>query len=138
MAAAGQTKLASAQPGITPWKVIQMYSPDEWEEFTEEWSKGFDPPYHQVVRLGGAGDKGRDVVGYTGPPQDGRTKWDSYQCKHYDHPLRPTDIYCELGKLCVYTHRGDFSIPRKYRFVAPKGAGTKALLINNPAAVVPS
>ena len=74
--------------------------------------------------LGGAGDKGRDVVGYLGDPQTA-CEWDSYQCKHYDHPLMPTDIYTELGKLCVYTNRGDFTVPRRYRFVAPRGVGVK-------------
>jgi hypothetical protein len=32
---------------------------------------------------------------------------DVYQCKHYAHPLQPTESYLELGKLCVYTNRGD-------------------------------
>lgn len=36
----------------------------------------------------------------------------------------PTDAYTELGKLCVFTHRKDITIPRRYRFVAPCGVGT--------------
>lgn len=36
----------------------------------------------------------------------------------------PSEVYGELGKLCVFTHRGDFSVPRRYRFVAPCGVGT--------------
>jgi hypothetical protein len=123
--AAAHQSLSVNQPAMTPWKVIQTYSSDEWEAFIVESTEGFDPPYTQVVHLAGAGDKGRDVVGYLGDPSNSDCEWDSYQCKHYHHALRPTDIYVELGKLCVYTHRGDFRLPRRYRFVAPCGVGTK-------------
>lgn len=122
-----------AQPALTPWKVIQTYSASEWEEFIVEWTEGFTPPYEQVVPLGGAGDKGRDVVGYVSDPTDLAGPWDSFQCKHYDHALRPSDVWVELGKLCVYTHRGDYTVPRRYRFVAPRGVGTKLHdLLKNP------
>jgi hypothetical protein len=123
MSDATHVKLDVAQSGLTPWKLIQTYSPAEWEDFIVEWSEGFTPAYFQVVKLGGAGDKGRDVIGYLGDPQTA-CEWDSYQCKHYDHALMPSEIYGELGKLCVFTHRGDFSVPRRYRFVAPCGVGT--------------
>lgn len=111
--------------GMTPWQVIQSYDDKNWEHFITEWSEGFNPPYQQVVLLGGAGDKGRDIVAYIGEPSDPASPWDSYQCKHYENPLTPTDIYVELAKLCFYTHRGDYSIPRRYRFVSPRGVGTK-------------
>lgn len=124
MPEAASTRIDVQQAGLTPWKLIQLYSPDEWEDFIVEWTEGFDPPYHSVVRLGGAGDKGRDVIGYAAAPQTD-PDWDNYQCKHYDHALRPTDVYTELGKLCVYTFRGDYTVPRGYRFVAPRGVGTK-------------
>lgn len=120
------------QSGLTPWKIVQLYSSDEWEDFVVEWSEGFTPAYHTVVRLGGSGDKGRDVVAYLDDPQSD-CEWDSYQCKHYDHALRPTDVYVELAKLCFYTHLGDYSVPRRYRFVAPRGVGTKLHdLLRNP------
>jgi hypothetical protein len=122
---ASQKLLSVNQSGLTPWKMIQTYSSDEWEEFIEEWSEGFNPPYSQVVRLGGAGDKGRDIIGYIGDPTDNQSELDIYQCKHYDHALRPTDIYVELGKLCVFTYKNEYKIPRRYRFVAPCGVGTK-------------
>ncbi|MFM9965545.1 MAG: ABC-three component system protein [Planctomycetaceae bacterium] len=111
--------------GMTPWKIIQSYDDKTWEQFIAEWAEGFDPPYQQIVPLGGAGDKGRDIVAYIGEPTDPASAWDSYQCKHYRSPLTPTDIYLELGKLCYYTQRGDYSIPRRYRFVSPLGVGTK-------------
>jgi hypothetical protein len=38
--------------------------------------------------------------------------------------LTPTDIYVELGKLCFYTHKGEFTVPREYFFVSPRDVGT--------------
>jgi hypothetical protein len=110
---------------LSPWQIIQHYDDKTWERFIEEWTEGFDPPYAQVVPLGGAGDKGRDLVAYAGDPSFAGTPWDSYQCKHYNGLLTPTDVYIELAKLCYYTLRGDYTIPRKYYFVSPKGVGTK-------------
>lgn len=74
---------------------------------------------------------GRDVVAYvdsmTGP-------YDNYQCKFYDHPLHPGDVWLEIGKLCYYTSQGEYALPRRYRFVSPQGAGTSLLrLFEKPA-----
>ena len=97
---------------------------DEWEEFVREWAEygALQQKYHKVRKLGKANDKGRDVVGYLDDTDD--SDWDNYQCKHYDHPLMPSDIWVELGKLCYYTWHGDYKIPRAYYFVAPRGVGT--------------
>lgn len=65
---------------------------------------------------------GRDIVGYISP---GISLWDNYQCKHYEHPLTPNDIWVELGKLCYYTYAGEYTVPNSYSFVAPRGAGNK-------------
>jgi len=74
---------------------------------------------------------GRDVIGILN--EDDESVWDNYQCKHYDHPLRPGDIWNELGKLVYYTHCGEFSFPRGYRFVAPEGVGSTLLkLLGKP------
>ena len=75
---------------------------------------------------------GCDVVA-TVDPSDRNGDWDNFQCKHYDHPLAPSDIWVELGKLCYYTHIGEYTVPRAYRFVAPQGVGTKLLnLLRRP------
>jgi hypothetical protein len=121
---ASQQKVDVAKAGLTPVRLIQTYSSEDWEDFILEWTEGFETAYQHVTKLAGAGDKGRDVVGYLGDPQ-ANCEWDSYQCKHYDHPIIPTEVYVEVGKLCVYTHRGDFTVPRRYRFVAPRGVGVK-------------
>jgi len=74
--------------------------------------------YVKVERLSGPGDKGRNVVGFTGAP-DSNPEWDNYQCTHYRLPLQPKDIWVELGKICYYAFNGDYRPTRKYRFVAP-------------------
>ncbi len=112
---------------------IKIFSPDEWEEFVLEWLSTKESQYVTIERLGGAGDKGRDVIGYKNKPVNNIYNWDNYQCKHYAHALRPTDVWSEFGKLCYYTYMNDFSIPDKYYFVAPCGIGTSLSgLLNNP------
>lgn len=119
------TQILAGSP-IPPIQRIKIFSPDEWEEFVEEWLTVRKKDFLYTERLGGAGDKGRDVVGFvTCPNQDADSYiWDNFQCKHYDHPLMPSDVWSEFGKLCYYTFIGDFPIPRSYFFVAPQGLGT--------------
>jgi hypothetical protein len=117
---------------LTPAVVLQTYGDGEWEQFALEWAAAFDPPYAHLDRVGGAGDKGRDIVAYTGDPNTA-CDLDVYQCKHYDHPIQPNEIWRELGKLCVYTFRGDYRVPRRYRIIAPHGVGgTLADLLTKP------
>lgn len=92
-----------------------------WEDFILEWAHSLKSKYKLVEKCGGAGDMGRDVVAYESASHV--DPWDNYQCKHYNHPLHPGDIWCELGKLCHYTHIGEYTFPRSYYFVAPQGAG---------------
>lgn len=105
-------------------KRLELLDPDEWEAFVEEWAQSLKTTYHRVKRHSGAGDQGLDVVGLLKSEQleDG---YDSYQCKHYDHPLRPSDVWIELAKVIHHTFRGDYPVPRQYFFVAPHGIGTK-------------
>lgn len=110
--------------GLVPRQIVSAYEAGQWEEFIQEWMQGLRSEYVDVQRFSGAGDKGRDVVGFVSHPASS-SQWDNYQCKHYKAPLRPSDIFVELGKLCYFTHIGDYSIPRKYRFVAPHDVGPK-------------
>lgn len=105
---------------IPPIERIRIFSSRQWEEFILEWADSLRTQYKKVERCGGAGDKGRDVVATAA---DGT--WDNFQCKHYDAPLAPSDIWVELGKLIHYSRAGAFTLPRRYFFVAPQGAGTK-------------
>ena len=118
-------------PSIPPIERVKLFSADQWEAVVDEWASSL-PFYGLVERAGGAGDKGCDVIA-TVHPSDPDSDWDNYQCKHYDQPLAPSDIWLELGKLCYYTFIGDYGVPRAYRFVAPRGVGTKLLnLIKKP------
>lgn len=119
---------------IPPVRRVQNFSADEWEEFVEEWAHSLKSTYKKVRRYGGAGDQGCDVVGF----KDDKGlygAWDNYQCKHYQGPLAPGDIWVEIGKVIYYSYIGEYSKPERYYFVAPKGVGTRlAKLMEKPAA----
>ncbi len=109
---------------IPKTKRIEIFSPAEWEEFTEEWASSLISEYSKIARFAGSGDKGLDVVGFiTNTTFDGG--WDNFQCKHYDNPLQPNNIWVEIGKIIYYSFIGDYPPPRKYYFISPKGVGTK-------------
>ena len=123
---------------LTPEQIISSLDDQKYEEFISCWLidciidsyKVVERKYEEVEHLGGAGDKGRDVVAYI---DEDKQVWDNYQCKHYSDSLKPTDIYSEVGKLLYYTYKKDFTIPRQYFFVAPKSIGPKLSdLAKNP------
>lgn len=115
---------------INPVLRLRIMSPAEWEMFIREWAESLKSEYHDVQPLGGSGDQGRDVIGYVTDKPD---PWDNYQCKHYDAPLTPGDAVLELAKLCYYTFINEFTVPRRYYFVAPQGVGTSlGKLIDKP------
>ncbi|MBY0098705.1 ABC-three component system protein [Mesobacillus maritimus] len=103
--------------------LLTLFSPSEFEVFIQEWTSGYlykIQGYKKVYRNSGAGDKGRDVVAWLDEKGD---IWDCYQCKHYEDPLKPSEVWVEFGKLCYYTYNKDFTIPRKYLFATSKGLG---------------
>lgn len=105
---------------------IKHMSPDDWEYFIEEWMTTKEYEYFDFERLGGAGDQGRDVVGFVNDPVGNENyEWDNYQCKHYSSPLSPSMIWSEIGKVCFYSYKKEYPFPRKYYFIAPMGIGTK-------------
>lgn len=120
--------------GLPIPKVIRVknFSPDEWEDFIEEWATSLESPYAKVRRFGGAGDCGVDVAGFC-TDKGFEDTWDNYQCKRYANPLRPSDIWVELGKIMHYSHIGVYTPPRKHYFVASLGVGTTLeKLLNKP------
>ncbi len=125
---------AHVQSGIPVPKPIRVknFSPDEWEDFIEEWATSLESVYIKVRRFGGAGDCGVDVAGFC-TDKGFEDKWDNYQCKRYAHPLRPSDIWIELGKIIYYSSIGEYTPPRKHYFVASLGVGTTLeKLLNKP------
>lgn len=92
---------------------------DSFEFFTNEWLYGcYRNKYAKIQRIGGAGDKGRDIIGTY---QDGTV--DYYQCKHYQTALMPSQFYKEFGKLCYYTYKNEIQVPQKYYIIASNDLG---------------
>jgi hypothetical protein len=122
--AAVTAALLTHGPLIPPQQQLLLYSPDQWEDFVQEWCHFcLKKHYLQVQRFTGAGDRGIDVAGFVDPHKL-QGVWDNYQCKHYDHALRPGDVWAEFGKVIWYSFNKDYRVPRHYFFVAPMGAGT--------------
>lgn len=112
---------------------VRAFSPADWEEFIEEWASSLEATYKKVRRFGGAGDLGVDIAGFC-TDEGFQGIWDNYQCKHYSHPLAPSNVWVEIGKIIYYSNCGKYIPPRKYYFVCPQGIGTSLeKLLNNPA-----
>ncbi|QBL94966.1 hypothetical protein KSAC_27860 [Komagataeibacter saccharivorans] len=117
---------------IPPVTRVKLFSPDDWEAFVEEWANSLKEEYVKVRRLGGSGDLGVDIVGF-GSAKGFEGVWDNYQCKRYDHPLRPSDIWVEIGKIIYYSHQGKYIPPRRHYFVSSQDIGTSLeKLLNKP------
>lgn len=115
-----------------PIERLKLFSASDWESLVNEWASSLAAD-GLVERTSGSGDMGCDVIATVDPTMPD-SPWDNYQCKHYDHPLAPSDIWIELAKLCYYTFIGAYSVPRSYTFVAPRGVGTKLTrLLKKPA-----
>lgn len=107
---------------IPPQQQILIYSPEEWEAFIQEWATGKKASYLKIVRLAGATDMGIDVAGLK-EASGFFGIWDNFQCKHYDSALTPSDVLPEIGKMLWHSFQKEFSPPRAYFFMAPKGCG---------------
>ncbi|HCM0827635.1 TPA: hypothetical protein N2774_001640 [Vibrio parahaemolyticus] len=93
----------------------------ELEKLVRQWADcQIEKKYLSAMRYGGAGDLGRDVVGfYSNQKHEG--DWDNYQCKQYCKSLPTAEGMCELGKILYFAQQGNFSVPKNYYFVVPKG-----------------
>jgi hypothetical protein len=112
---------------------VQLFSPEEWEAFAEEYGHSLQATYPKVRRFGGSGDMGIDIACFlTEAGFEGG--WDNYQCKRYAGALLPSDAWLELGKIIYYSWRKEFSVPRRHFFCASKGISTSLeKLLNNTA-----
>jgi len=63
---------------------------------------------------------GVDVAGFC---SDQRFEgiWDNFQCKRYDHALRPSDIWVEIGKIIYYSYKNEYKVPRNHYFIGSQG-----------------
>lgn len=111
--------LCTRDMNMPPIDKVHSMDEDSFELFVQEWLFGCrSKDYAKIEQLGGAGDKGRDIVASCINGQE-----DFYQCKHYDSPLSPSEYYVEFGKLVYYTMSGDYNVPRKYYIVASHDIG---------------
>lgn len=90
------------------------------EKLVREWVAQQKGKYDLVKRFAGAGDMGRDVVGFFSKSKHSGA-WDNYQCKQYNKALPTDQGMLEIGKILYFSFIKEFSIPKSYYFVAPKG-----------------
>lgn len=126
---------------VPPVSLLRVMSPDTWEDFTEEWLSFHrtQGTYHSIRKYRGPGDLGLDVVAFTSD-EGFAAPWESFQCKHYDHPLEPNDIRGEVAKIIFHSFsktppfNQTYRVPRKHIFVSPQGVGvTVGRLLKDPA-----
>lgn len=116
-------EVATGAP-IPPLTRIKTFDADTWEDVTLELVAYWKTQYTRIVRCGGGGDMGRDVIAYHHVTPG---EWENYQCKHYKNPVNLAQGLLEIGKLFYYAQKGEFPMPAKYYFVAPQGISTDFL-----------
>lgn len=118
---------------VTPEERLYLLNEDQWEGFIEDCARQLmdEGGYVHVQLLGGAGDKGRDVCGYTSKIHAERT-WDLYQGKFYKDTLSPSQFLPDIAKFIYYVFNGDYTLPRNY-FICALKVGTSLFdLVNKP------
>lgn len=105
--------------------LVLALDPTPLELFIHRWVDSQLRLYATSDRYGGANDLGRDVVGFvTLDRHDG--EWDNYQCKRYGKTLADSMLFEDLGKVLFHASEGEFTPPRAFYFVAPKGFNRNA------------
>ena len=108
---------------------VRIMEDSAFEDFISEWLYAARKKrYCKLERIGGSGDKGRDIIGTCLD-----NSLDYYQCKHYKSPLTPSEFTVELGKLCYYTFIDEYPIPKNYYIVASNDIGPSLSdMLDNP------
>jgi len=119
---------------------LQEIDDTELEEFVERWLDRKGEKYHDVVRIGAANDKGRDVSSRSSDRKH-EGPWELYQCKRktLNSKLGTPEAMAELGKLFYHHVDGAYAtLPVEYVFVSPRGiVGPLQDLIFNPSRLGP-
>lgn len=117
--------LLSGGKYVEPKIRLGTFSDEEYEDFINQLVLAHlkeKNGYTKVCHIGGANDKGRDIIGYLANGTQ-----DVFQCKRYNDPLIPTDVYKEIGKTLYYSYLGRIPHINKYFLVATKGIGATLL-----------
>ncbi|CNF73389.1 Uncharacterised protein [Yersinia bercovieri] len=108
-----------------PLGTILTWNDEIWEEFVHDWlCQCYSDIYVGHQRLGGTGDKGRDVVGYLTDPNQDLYEWNNFQCKFYKKRINFSHVADEFGKLLFFTKNKSYPAPSKYFFVGPYDLST--------------
>lgn len=119
-------------PPISAAARVSLMDDVAFELLVQAWMPVTKKKYLGIERFGGAGDMGRDVVGWM-DAQKCAGVWDNVQCKRLAKPLAPALLWPELGKVLWHVSRADYAIPRSMLFFCSKGIGTTAKhLLTNP------
>lgn len=127
------SKYHKGPPHPSPEQRLLLMNDDAWENFILQCINQLrvEELYTQVHRIGGAGDKGRDVCGNTLDIAEYCT-WDLYQAKHYEDTLSPSEFAPDLAKFLYYVFSNHYSQPRNY-FICALKIGPKLYdFITNP------
>ena len=109
---------------IDPLKRLSTFDDSDFEAFVLQWVEGhLGKRYNEVQRRGASGDKGRDIIAWLDPPGTPNRRWHLFQCKHYKDALAPSHFHIEVGKLCYYVQRGDYTMPERYFILTHRGVG---------------
>jgi hypothetical protein len=115
---------------LDPIKFLEIVGDEEFERIVEQWAfylfKKKQNKDVKVIRIGGPGDKGRDIGVYE---NDGT--WINYQCKKYAKKLSKKEILIEVGKICYYCKQGSITPPKENYIFSPKGVTPNAWDILN-------
>ena len=110
---------------VQPLDRLAQFNDVDFERFTLEWANGYlakhVPGVYEIQWRGSAGDKGRDIIVWFGPPDVSPRRCWLYQCKHYESRLGTDTAAVEIGKLLYYTSEGSYPIPEKFWFVTHQG-----------------
>ncbi len=118
---------------IDYFRLILSLDDRQLERFVRDWVALKKSEYHEVHRFGGAGDLGRDVVGFV-TSQRHEGPWHNFQCKQYVKRRLPySEALIELAKTLYHADARGFSFPEQYFFIAPHGLQRRLeLLLDKP------
>jgi len=109
---------------VTPEERLILMNDVQWEEFIHNCTYQLkkEGQYIETAILGGAGDKGRDVCGYTQKQPDKGT-WDLYQGKHYGTTLSSSQFLPDAAKFISMVYNNHYTCPSNY-FICTLRLGT--------------